>query len=203
MAALSPADDHAPSRRRADRVRRPIRRAGISLLEAIIALGILVGSTAMLAQLLGIARAHIDRAERLRMAQRLCQNTMNEIAAGLLDAEPIQEQAYVRPAGWSYSVAIEPLGGNMVAVRVAVYAPAGDRATRGAVGGESETGSPMVAEPSSLTTERSAAATAATASSGGSVSGSSAALADSATFALSQWMRVSASRPAPAGGSTP
>ena len=62
---------------------------GFSLLEVILALGILVGAMAVLGEL---ARHGLDSARIARdsaMAQLLCESKLSEITAGLIRPEPV------------------------------------------------------------------------------------------------------------------
>ncbi len=58
-------------------------RRGFSLIEVIMATAILMGSVVMLSQLSGIGRGHADNTRYQAQAQRVCENTLNEIIMGL------------------------------------------------------------------------------------------------------------------------
>lgn len=58
-------------------------RRGFSLIEVIMATAILMGSVVMLSQLLSIGRTHADNTRQQAQAQRICENTLNEIIMGL------------------------------------------------------------------------------------------------------------------------
>jgi len=57
-------------------------RRGFSLIEVIMATAILMGSVVMLSQLSGIGRTHADKTRQHAQAQRICENTLNEIIMG-------------------------------------------------------------------------------------------------------------------------
>ena len=55
------------------------RRSGFSLMEVLLATGILLGSLIVLGQLATVGRKHAHDAETLTTAQLLCQSKLNEI----------------------------------------------------------------------------------------------------------------------------
>ncbi len=59
------------------------QRRGFSLIEVIMATAILMGSVVMLSQLSGIGRSHADNTRHHAQAQRICENTLNEVIMGL------------------------------------------------------------------------------------------------------------------------
>jgi Tfp pilus assembly protein PilV len=96
-------------------------RAGFSLLEVMLASGILLGCVIVLSQLAGLGRRHANNAEDMAKAQYLCQNKMNEMLAGMDAIDPADNEAIEDAPGWLFSVAIEPLSQpGLVAVRVTV-----------------------------------------------------------------------------------
>jgi hypothetical protein len=84
-------------------------RAAYSLIEAILATAILVGSTIVLAQLAGIGREHALKADAITTAEVLCQNKMNELLAGIDALQPVENQAFEYQDEWTYTVEVEPL----------------------------------------------------------------------------------------------
>jgi hypothetical protein len=80
------------------------------LIEVIIAMGILVGTTAVLVQLIRIGERQANRAVDMTEAQTLCHNKMTELMAGLTALVPIQNEPIAVDSPWDYSVQIEPLG---------------------------------------------------------------------------------------------
>jgi len=89
-------------------VRLPARR-GFSLMEIILASGILVGCLVVLSELAAIGRIHASVAQDGTAAARICRTKVNEILAGLASAEPVQEEPVDFESGWTYSVEVEPL----------------------------------------------------------------------------------------------
>lgn len=97
-------------------------RAGFSLLEVILATGVLLGCLIVLSELAALGRRHTSDAEDLAAAQRICQTKMNEILAGLAPLESFDEAEVEDEPGWLYSVATEATSQpGLVAVRVTVY----------------------------------------------------------------------------------
>jgi len=86
------------------------RRAGFSLLEVMLATGILLGCLIVLGELAAVGRRHARDAEQLTEAQLLARSRLNEILAGAapLESQPASEAAEL--PGWSCKVAVEPLG---------------------------------------------------------------------------------------------
>ena len=94
-------------------------RPGFSLLEVILASAVLLASSVILCQLLGIGREHAFRSEATTQAQILCQRTMNELLAGIVPFEPVADQEFPGDPEWSYSLDIEPLEGRKL-LRVSI-----------------------------------------------------------------------------------
>ena len=102
------------------------RRTGFSLLEVMLATGILVACLIVLGQLASVGRRHARDAEQLTAAQLLCRSRLNEILAGAapLESQPAGELAEL--PGWSWEVQVEPLsrhGLSSVTVTVARVPP--------------------------------------------------------------------------------
>ncbi len=96
--------------------------AGISLLEVLLAMGILFGSLAVLSQLASIGISHLNRAETTTTAIRLCQNKLGEVLAGIEPLESVDDQPILENPDWNYSVevqSLEPLPLTEVRVQVA------------------------------------------------------------------------------------
>ena len=95
---------------------------GISLLEVLLAMGILFGSLAVLSQLASIGMDHLNRAEITTTGTRLCQNKLGEVLAGIQPLETVDDQTILENPDWNYSIEIqslEPLPLAEVRVRVA------------------------------------------------------------------------------------
>ena len=84
-------------------------RRGISLLEVMIATGMLAGSLVVLSQLTFVGRRHLDRAEETVTATRLCQNKLGELLTGLQPLETVDDEPFEENPDWSYSVRVRPL----------------------------------------------------------------------------------------------
>jgi type II secretory pathway pseudopilin PulG len=97
-------------------------RRGFSLLEVLLATGILLGSLIVLSELAAIGRRRVREAEDLTGAQRVCQTKIQEILAGLQEPFPVECAEVEDEPGWFYSVQTEPVSGQpgLVAVRVSV-----------------------------------------------------------------------------------
>ena len=100
---------------------KPARRAGFSLLEVLLATGILLGSLIVLGQLAVIGRKHADDAENLTTAQLICQTKLNEILGGASPVRSVEQQPVQGAPGWVYSVEVESLGRRgLASLRVTV-----------------------------------------------------------------------------------
>ena len=86
------------------------KRRGLSLIEVIIAMGILVGTTAVLAQLIHVGEKQATRSIDMSEAQTLCHNKMAELMSGLSMLVPIENEPVSVDSPWDYSVRIEPVG---------------------------------------------------------------------------------------------
>jgi general secretion pathway protein I len=96
-------------------------RRGFSLLEVLMATGILLACVIVLAELAGIGRQHAVTAEELVTAQWLCQTRLNELLAGALPLVEVENEWVAETPGWVYSVQVDPLAQTgLVAVRVTV-----------------------------------------------------------------------------------
>jgi hypothetical protein len=92
------------------------------LLEIIVALAVLTGSAAILAQMIDLGARHAERSRQISEAQTLAHNLLNELLAEVRPWESTQAPQPVdlwRP--WDYQLQIEPVGlGDLVAVTVTV-----------------------------------------------------------------------------------
>ena len=96
-------------------------KQGLTLLEVIIAMAILVATSAVLGQLIFLGEKQATKAQLVTEAQSLCHNRINEIMAGLVPLEPIENEAAAVDSPWDVTVQLEPLTGNgLVAVTVIV-----------------------------------------------------------------------------------
>jgi prepilin-type N-terminal cleavage/methylation domain-containing protein len=101
-------------------------RRGFSLLEVMIATGILLGAVLVLGELAGLGQRHSSTAEDLANAQWICQNKLNEILAGVASLDAVDSAPLDDDVGWSYSVDVEPVGQvGLTSVRVTVFQDGG------------------------------------------------------------------------------
>lgn len=97
------------------------RRAGLSLLEVLLAIAILGGSLAVLGQLVQIGSRSAVAVRDLTQAQLLCENKLAEISAGVALPEPVVQEQAEESSEWLYSVEttqVDDLGLLSVTVRV-------------------------------------------------------------------------------------
>lgn len=99
-------------------------RAGLSLLEVVLALTILAVAAALLAQITKQATDNGLLAQRLSTAQMLCESKMSEVLAGAI---PLQASSWVpitdsgRKGNWNYQIqTITAQRPNMIGVRLSV-----------------------------------------------------------------------------------
>ena len=88
------------------------RRAGLSLIEVIISIAILVAATAILGQLVFIGEKQASKAELLTQAQALCHNKMNEIMGGLIPLEPTENEAVGVDSPWDVTIQVAAVTGD-------------------------------------------------------------------------------------------
>ena len=87
---------------------RHARRHAFSLLEVLLATGILVGSAAVLMELASIGNQHAASARDLAKSQLICQTKLNEIICGLAPAETVQPTPLEEDPRWVYWVDVQP-----------------------------------------------------------------------------------------------
>jgi len=87
-------------------VSRSSRRA-LTLLEVVLAMTILVGSFAVLGQLVTIAINGARNTRDLTRGQLLAESTMSEIGAGIVPAETLDAMPVVSNPGWLVSAVIQ------------------------------------------------------------------------------------------------
>lgn len=80
------------------------RRAGLSLLEVMLATSILLGAIVVLGELARIGRINAVAARQQAEAQRLCETKLNEILIGSEPSTPHTEEPFVETTEWTYSV---------------------------------------------------------------------------------------------------
>ena len=96
-------------------------RAGLSLLEVILAMAVMASSMALLGELIRIGGRHATAAVNLTKAQMHCETVLSEIAVGLLPAQSVQDEPIEFETNWLYSVEIsEQALEYLISVRVTV-----------------------------------------------------------------------------------
>ena len=97
------------------------RRAGLTLLEVILALAILAAALATLGELMGIGTRSAAEARDLTMAQLLCESKMSELTARVIPLESMQRARFEYNTDWLYSVTVQSTEEeHLFAVRVVV-----------------------------------------------------------------------------------
>ncbi len=91
------------------RFRRSAARAGLSLLEVILAIAILGGSIAVIGELVRLGARQAEEARELTIAQLLCESVLEEIAAGVIAPEAVGDVPFELDPRWSYSIDVGSL----------------------------------------------------------------------------------------------
>lgn len=112
---------------------RSDRRSGFSLLEVIVATGVLAASAMLLSSLISSGALYANRAEDRAEAMMLCRNRIAEVQLGVADASG-SEEVNVCPESerWSYRRVVEQLENPRLA-RVTVEIFPADEAAGGQV----------------------------------------------------------------------
>ena len=96
-------------------------RPGFSLLEVLMAVGLLLASLAILSQLTTIGRQHLDKATSKSIATRLCQNKLARLVAGVDSIRTGDEAPLEEDPTWEYRVDVTPLAlGDLAQLSVSV-----------------------------------------------------------------------------------
>ena len=96
-------------------------RRGFSLLEVIIATGILAASAVLLLSLFSTGERHAVKAESRVFAQMLCQSKLDELLADPSQLRSVDDEPFKGYAKWSYSVEWTPTDiEGLVRLRVSV-----------------------------------------------------------------------------------
>ena len=91
------------------RIRRSAARAGLSLLEVILAIAIQGGSIAVIGELVRLGARQSEEARELTIAQLLCESKLEEIAAGAIAPEAVGDVPFELDPRWSYSIEVGSL----------------------------------------------------------------------------------------------
>jgi type II secretory pathway pseudopilin PulG len=104
-------------------------RAGISLLEVILAIAILGGSLAVIGELVRLGARHAEEARDLAAAQVLCEAKLEEIAAGITAAQTASSVPCETDPRWQFSITAGSLDqAGLLEVRVTIEQVESDRA---------------------------------------------------------------------------
>ncbi len=83
-------------------------RAGMTLMEVILALAILAGAMLLIGELTRIGGRHAQAALDVSRGQLHCQSVLAQIDAGILTATPTQNMPVDTDPDWLYSIDIQP-----------------------------------------------------------------------------------------------
>jgi len=94
-----------------ERLERP--RRGITLLEVVLAVALLAGAVAVLGHLTALGHRAAVESSDLTRAQLLCQSLVDEIVAGSIPAESVNDQPFPTTIAdpeqmWRYRIEIDP-----------------------------------------------------------------------------------------------
>jgi len=91
-----------------DSANRKPTRAGLTLMEVILALAVLALSMAAIGELIRIGTHSARHAQDMTRAQILCESKLSEIVAGAAPYEPITRAPLPLDPDWCYSVELQP-----------------------------------------------------------------------------------------------
>jgi hypothetical protein len=104
-----------------------VRRPGLSLLEVILSLAILIMSLSALGLLIDIGSEH-ERVTRLtNTAARLAQSKLAEVEAGIVTFDTTEGEFTDSDPGWSWTMTAEDQGANLHLVTITVSRDAGGK----------------------------------------------------------------------------
>ncbi len=84
-------------------------RAGLSLLEVILAIAILGGCVAVIGELVRLGARQAEEARELTTAQLLCESKLEEIAAGVVAPEAVGGVPFETDPRWQYAIEVASL----------------------------------------------------------------------------------------------
>lgn len=106
-------------------------RAAFSLIEVIVAMGIVLMGLAAVLQMSNLSQSFAKKASEATELQILCQNRMSEILAGLAPPETVNEQRCPENEQLEFSVEIEPHEELPLALVTVTVRPARDESSGG------------------------------------------------------------------------
>lgn len=86
------------------------RRSGFSLMEVMLAIGILLACLVVLGEVAYVGRKTAEDVEQVTTAQLLCQAELNSILAGATPLESSEGREIADAPGWLVSISSESLG---------------------------------------------------------------------------------------------
>jgi hypothetical protein len=95
-------------------------RAGLSLIEVLVATAILMASTALLLDLAQVGQKHASSAEDKAVAHRICHSLLNEMLVGARPLESVPLEPLPDEPGWNWSVEVTPLEARLTDPQIAV-----------------------------------------------------------------------------------
>jgi hypothetical protein len=87
--------------------RRP--RCGFTLVEVAVAAAILFASLAVLSQLAFVGRRHLDKAEQLAVASRLCENELARLVSGIEPIDAVDSRPLLEDTRWECRIELAPI----------------------------------------------------------------------------------------------
>jgi general secretion pathway protein I len=96
------------------------RRAGLSLLEVILSLAILIMSMSAIGLLIDMGSGHEMDARLNNTAARLAQSKLSEVEAGIVPLEEAGPSPFDEDAGWTWTMTAEDQGAYLYLVTVTV-----------------------------------------------------------------------------------
>ena len=99
-----------------------VRRPGLSLLEVILSLAILIMALTAIGLLLDIGSEHERKARLNKVAARLAQSKLAEVEAGIVSFDTTEGEFTDSDSAWSWTMTAESQGANLYMVTITVRA---------------------------------------------------------------------------------
>jgi hypothetical protein len=105
-----------------------VRRPGLSLLEVILSLAILIMALSAIGLLLDLGSEHARKVRLNNTAVRLAQSKLAEVEAGIVSFDTTGPEAFTdSDAGWTWTMTAESQGANLYLVTVTVSRDSGGK----------------------------------------------------------------------------